>query len=149
MPVSIVPIFRERSDFYKKYAKYSIPDMLRLHGFSVFENEIDDEDIVYIEKTKAFLMSKGIVDVPIYFKNEFFAEFPLKYTNVVIEGFYRRKPTGEKMYRSYSYNFYRESFRSYKGEIGKRNYAEGVNKITLLRIFEEYKELFEFGKEIK
>ncbi|HAQ5019889.1 TPA: hypothetical protein IXT79_001088 [Enterococcus faecium] len=136
----IVPIFRERSDFYKKYGKYSIPDMLRLHGFSVFENEIDDEDIVYIEQYKQFLMTKGIIDAPIYFKKEFVAEFPLEHTRLFAEGYYRRKPTGEKMYNSYSYYFYTGGYYSHKGVTRKRIYAERVNKITFLKIFEEHLE---------
>lgn len=140
--MSIVPIFREKSDFYKKYAKYSIPDMLRLHGFNVFENAIDDEDIVHIEQYKQFLMTKGIVDVPIYFKKEFVAEFLLKYNSIFVEGYYRRRPTGEKMYNSYSYYFYAGGYHSHKGVIGKRIYAERVNKITFLKIFEEHLENF-------
>lgn len=135
--ISIIPIFRERSDFYKKYAKYSIPDMLRLHEFSVFENEIDDEDIVYIEQYKQMLMTKGIDNVPIYFKKEFVAEFPLEHTSFFAEGYYRRKPTGEKMYNSYSYYFYKGGYHSHKGVKRGIVYAERVNKLIFLSVFEK------------
>ncbi|EGP4752004.1 hypothetical protein F6353_002166, partial [Enterococcus faecium] len=110
---------------------------LEIHGFDVIENEMDDEDIVYLERRKEFLMSRGIVDVPMYFKKEFVAEYPIKETKLIAEGCYLRKPSGEKMYGTYSYYFYKEGYRSYKGYIGKRVYADRVNKIVFLKMFEE------------
>lgn len=141
-----MPIFREKSEFYKKYARYSVPEMLRLHGFSVSINPIDDEDIVLIEKTKAFLMSKGIVDVPIYFKQEFIAEYPLEHTSLIVEGHYQRMPTGEKRYNSYSYSLYKASYQSHLGTIANRMYAERVNKIVFLNTFEKNLYLIEGGE---
>lgn len=137
MNPNIIPIFLERTKFYKKYAKLSVPEMLEIHGFDVIENEMDDEDIVYLERRKEFLMSRGIVDVPMYFKKEFVAEYPIKETKLIAEGCYLRKPSGEKMYGTYSYYFYKEGYRSYKGYIGKRVYADRVDKIVFLKMFEE------------
>lgn len=141
-----MPIFREKSEFYKKYARYSVPEMLRLHGFSVSINPIDDEDIVHIEKTKVFLMSKGIVDESLYFKQEFFAEYPLDNTGLIVEGYYKRIPTGEKMYNSYSYSFYKASYQSHLGTVANRMYAERVNKIVFLNTFEKKLPLIEGGE---
>nr|WP_241546202.1 hypothetical protein [Enterococcus villorum] len=137
MKPNIMPIFLERTKFYKKYVKLSVPEILEIHGFDVIENEMDDEDIVYLERRKEFLMSRGIVDVPMYFKKEFVAEYPIKETKLIAEGCYLRKPSGEKMYGTYSYYFYKEGYRSYKGYIGKRVYADRVNKIVFLKMFEE------------
>ena len=137
MNPNIIPIFLEGTKFYKKYAKLSVPEILEIHGFDVIENEMDDEDIVYLERRKEFLMSRGIVDVPMYFKKEFVAEYPIKETKLIAEGCYLRKPSGEKMYGTYSYYFYKEGYRSYKGYIGKRVYADRVNKIVFLKMFEE------------
>lgn len=141
-----MPVFREKSEFYKKYARYSVPEMLRLHEFSVTINPIDDEDIVHIEKTKAFLMSKGIVGEPLYFKQEFFAEYPLEHTCLVVEGYYQRMPTGEKRYNSYSYSFYKASYQSHLGTVANRMYAERVNKITFLEELERYLFLLNNGR---
>lgn len=146
MNQNIMPVFREKSEFYKKYARYSVPEMLRLHGFSVSINSIDDEDIVHIEKTKAFLMSKGIVGEPLYFKQEFFAEYPLEHTCLIVEGYYQRMPTGEKRYNSYSYSFYKASYQSHLGTVANRMYAERVNKIVFLNTFEKKLHLIEGGE---
>lgn len=146
MNQNIMPVFREKSEFYKKYARYSVPEMLRLHGFSVSINSIDDEDIVHIEKTKAFLMSKGIVDEPLYFKQEFFAEYPLENTSLIVEGYYKRIPTGEKMYNSYSYSLYKASYQSHLGTVANRMYAERLNKIVFLNTFEKKLPLIEGGE---
>lgn len=146
MNQNIMPVFREKSEFYKKYARYSVPEMLRLHEFSVTINPIDDEDIVHIEKTKAFLMSKGIVGEPLYFKQEFFAEYPLEHTCLVVEGYYQRMPTGEKRYNSYSYSFYKASYQSHLGTVANRMYAERVNKITFLEELERYLFLLNNGR---
>ncbi|WP_270660359.1 hypothetical protein [Enterococcus thailandicus] len=146
MNQNIMPVFREKSNFYKKYARYSVPEMLRMHGFSVSINPIDDEDIVHIEKTKVFLMSKGIVDEPLYFKQEFFAEYPLENTSLIVEGYYKRIPTGEKMYNSYSYSLYKASYQSHLGTVANRMYAERVNKIVFLNTFEKKLPLIEGGE---
>ena len=146
MNQNIMPVFREKSEFYKKYARYSVPEMLKIYEFNVNENPIDDEDIVHIEKTKAFLMSKGIVDVPIYFKQEFIAEYPLENTSLIVEGYYQRMPTGEKRYNSYSYSLYKASYQSHLGTVANRMYAERVNKVTFLNTFEKNLHLIEGGE---
>ena len=98
----MLPVFKPHSDFYKNYSKRSVPDLLREHGFSVVENAIDDEDIVYIEQYKEYLMGMGIVNVTIPFRKEFIGEYPLSANkSIFVQGHYLRLPTGEKMYSSY------------------------------------------------
>lgn len=109
--------------------------MLREHGFSVVENAIDDEDIVYIEQYKEYLMGMGIVNVTIPFRKEFIGEYPLSANkSIFVQGHYLRLPTGEKMYSSYYYTFY--SWYKRTGE--KYFYLERADKSKLLKYFEKY-----------
>jgi hypothetical protein len=145
-----MPIFLERSEFYKKYSRISIADMLGLHGFMVNVSSVDDEDIVYMEQTKQFLLEKGIVVENVPFKQEFVAEYPLsQITSVYAEGRYKRKHTGEKMYGSYYYYFYKKGFLPKGGIVNQRIYADGVNKLEFLNVFEKQRMMFieKIGKE--
>ncbi|HAP5732879.1 TPA: hypothetical protein IU259_001046 [Enterococcus faecalis] len=131
----LLPVFNPHSDFYKHYSKRSVPDLLREHGFSVVENAIDDEDIVYIEQYKEYLMGMGIVNVTIPFRKEFIGEYPLSANkSIFVQGHYLRLPTGEKMYSSYYYTFY--SWYKRTGE--KYFYLERADKSKLLKYFEKY-----------
>lgn len=60
MKPNIMPIFLERTKFYKKYVKLSVPEILEIHGFDVIENEMDDEDIVYLERRKECVLRRCI-----------------------------------------------------------------------------------------
>ena len=101
------PPVKEKSVFYQRYSRVSTISMLMDLGFSVSEAQIDNEDIVYMEQYKEFLLNKGIVEEKVPFKREFVAEYPLsKMRRLFVEGYYLRKPSGEKMYGSYYYDFY-------------------------------------------
>ncbi|EAK8385893.1 hypothetical protein CIC46_10120 [Listeria monocytogenes] len=147
MNQNIMPIFREHSKFYQKYSKVPVPEMLRLHGFIVDEIPIDEEDIVYFEKHKQFILENiGLSDIPFNVKKEFSAEFSLSaITSVFVEGRYTRTPTGEKMYSSYFYYFYKEGFLSSGYKVNRRTYADRVTKSMFLKTFE--KQIVMFKKE--
>lgn len=132
-------IFDMRSDFYKKYSKKSIPYMLKKYYFSVTEAEVDDEDIVYMEEYKQYLLTMGIVEEQVPFKKEFIAEYAFsKSSSLIVEGYYLRKPTGEKMYTSYYYTVYRKGYVKKKGDIGITIYLEKATKQRFLKWFERY-----------
>ncbi|WP_206911600.1 hypothetical protein IGL98_000957 [Enterococcus sp. DIV0840] len=144
---NIMPVFREQSDFFKKYSKRSVVEMLSLHGFVVNETTIDDEDIVHFEDHKKFVFENiGIDDISFNVKREFVAEYPLTaITSVFVEGRYIRKPTGEKMYSSYYYYFYKSGYLPNGATINGRVYADRVIKSVFLRTFE--KQLLMFSEK--
>lgn len=126
------PPVKEKSVFYQKYSKVSTIFMLMDLGFSVSEVPIDDEDIVYMEQYKGFLLGKGIVEERVPFKREFVAEYRLgKMRRLFVEGYYLRKPSGEKMYGSYYYVFYIEEYS------GTKVYCTKATKSFFLHVFEE------------
>ena len=53
------PPVKEKSVFYQRYSRVSTISMLMDLGFSVSEAQIDNEDIVYMEQYKEFLLNKG------------------------------------------------------------------------------------------
>ncbi|MEB7428447.1 hypothetical protein NGC25_14390 [Enterococcus faecalis] len=123
---------KEKSAFYQRYSRVSTTSMLMDLGFSVSEVEIDNEDIVYMEQYKEFLLNKGIVEEKVPFRREFVAEYRLSKTrSLFVEGYYLRKPTGEKMYGSYYYVFYMEEYS------GTKVYCTKATKSFFLYIFEE------------
>ena len=69
------PPVKEKSVFYQRYSRVSTISMLMDLGFSVSEAQIDNEDIVYMEQYKEFLLNKGIVEEKVPFKREFVAEY--------------------------------------------------------------------------
>ena len=140
----ITPILKIRSDFYKKYNKMSVADMLREHHFMVHEIPIDDEDIVHFEEHKKFILENiGISDIPFNVKQEFVAEYQLStITSIFVEGRYIRKATGEKMYESYFYTFYKEGFLLNGRKVNRRTYAEQVTRFAFLKIFEKQSGMF-------
>ena len=71
------PPVKEKSVFYQHHSRVSTISMLMDLGFSVSESQIDNEDVVYMEQYKAFLLNKGIVEERVPFKREFVAEYPL------------------------------------------------------------------------
>lgn len=124
---------KEKSAFYQKYSKVPTIFMLMDLGFIVSEAPIDDEDIVYMEEYKKFLLDdKGIVEEKVPFRREFVAEYSLSKTrSLFVEGYYLRKPSGEKMYGSYYYVFYMEEYS------GTKVYCTKATKSFFLYIFEE------------
>lgn len=54
------PPVKEKSAFYQLYSRVSTVSMLMDLGFSVSETQIDNEDIVYIEQYKEFLLGKEL-----------------------------------------------------------------------------------------
>lgn len=145
---NIMPILKPRSEFYKKYGQMSVVEMLKDYGFIVDETPIDDEDIVHFEEHKKFILENiGLSDIPFNVKKEFSAEYALSaITSVFVEGRYTRTPTGEKMYGSYFYFFYKEGFSPSGYKVNRRTYAEQVNRLTFLKTFE--KQSIMFKKEI-
>lgn len=143
---NIVPILKEKSEFFKKYSQCSVVEMLELHGFMVNETLIDDEDIVHFEDHKKFIFENiGIDHIPFNVKQEFVAEYPLSaITSVFVEGRYIRKITGEKMYGSYYYYFYKSGYLPNGGTINGRVYTDRVTKSVFLKTFE--KQLLMFQK---
>lgn len=134
---NIVPVFREPSEFYKKYSKVPLVELLEFYGFIVDETPIDDEDIVYIEQYKEFLLNKGIVVDSVPFKKEFFAEYSLsKYTSIIVEGKYDRKLTGEKSYGFYAISFYKEIKNLWLGTTRKQMFVRTFTKREFLKDFE-------------
>ena len=126
------PSVKEKSVFYQRYSRVSTISMLMDLGFSVSEAQIDNEDIVYMEQYKEFLLNKGIVEEKVPFKREFVAEYPLsKMRRLFVEGYYLRKPSGEKMYGSYYYDFY---FKEYSG---MGIYCTKATKSLFLHVFEQ------------
>jgi len=131
-----MPIWREPSEFYKKYAPLPIPEMLRLHGFVVDETPMRKEDFVYMEEYKCFLLSRGINVDEVYVKKEFSAIYVLHGTNLEAEGHYTRNPNGEKMYTSYYYSLYLHSFVPDEGWKQQIFVNKGIKRVFLQK-FEE------------
>lgn len=126
------PPVKEKSAFYQLYSRVSTVSMLMDLGFSVSETQIDNEDIVYIEQYKEFLLGKGIVEEKVPFRREFIAIYPLSKTRrLVVEGYYLRKPSGEKMYGSYYYDFYSEEYS------GMLIHCTKATKSFFLHVFEQ------------
>lgn len=75
MNEDIMPIFRERSEFYKKYSKMLIQDMLKEYDFFVEEEHYTQEDFNEIGTRKKELMAMGITNVPINLKENFSQNF--------------------------------------------------------------------------
>ncbi|MEB5927609.1 hypothetical protein MXE74_13785 [Enterococcus faecalis] len=93
-------------------------------------------------------MAMGIVEVPINLKREFIAEYSLsKSTSIFVTGEYLRKPSGEKMYTSYYYTFYKEIKNLYLGTARKKVFVRTANKVTLLNDFEHVFAKRKFSKE--
>lgn len=137
MNQDIMPNYRERSEFYKKYSKMLIQDMLKEYDFFVEEEHYTQEDFNEIDKRKKELMVMGITNVPIDLKREFLAEFSLtKSTSIFVKGEYLRKPSGEKMYSSYYYTYYKEIKNLYRGTTRTLMLVRTANKVTLLNDFE-------------
>jgi hypothetical protein len=137
MNQDIMPMFRERSEFYKKYSKMLIQDMLKEYDFFVEEEHYTQEDFNEISTRKKELMAMGITNVPINLKREFLAEFSLtKSTSIFVKGEYLRKPSGEKMYSSYYYTYYKEIKNLYLGTTRTIMLVRTANKSTLLNDFE-------------
>ncbi|HDT8121776.1 TPA: hypothetical protein RD677_003033, partial [Enterococcus faecalis] len=87
MNEDIMPMFRERSEFYKKHSKMLIQDMLKEYDFFVEEEHYTQEDFNEISTRKKELMAMGITNVPINLKREFLAEFSLtKSTSIFVKG---------------------------------------------------------------
>lgn len=127
-----LPPRREQSVFYKTYHCVPAFTMLQDFGFQITETPIDDEDIVYMEQYKEFLLTMGIVEERVPFRREFVAEYPVSSTtSLCVEGYYLRKPTGEKMFTSYYYDYY---FRGYRGI---QEYCQKATKSTFLHVFEK------------
>lgn len=145
----IMPIQKPKSEFYKKYHHKPVIEMLEDYRFTVIETPIDDEDIVHFEEHKKFILENvGLSDIPFNVKKEFSAEYALSaITSVFVEGRYTRMPTGEKMYSSYFYYFYKEGFSPSGYRVNKRTYAERVNRLTFLKTFERQSIMFK--KEIE
>lgn len=144
----IMPVFREKSEFYKKYANMLIQDVLKEFDFEVEETHYSQEDFDEIAQRKRELMAMGIVEVPINLKREFIAEYSLsKSTSIFVTGEYLRKPSGEKMYTSYYYTFYKEIKNLYLGTARKKVFVRTANKVTLLNDFEHVFAKRKFSKE--
>lgn len=141
---NIMPIVKPRSEFYKKYGQVPVVEMLKAYGFIVDEMPIDDEDIVHFEDHKKLIQERiGLSNIPFNVKKEFSAEYPLTaITSVFVEGRYTRKLTGEKMYESYFYYFYKEGFLPSGMKVNRRTYADRVTKLTLLKTFEKQAIMF-------
>ncbi|MBM7688437.1 hypothetical protein BCR24_06595 [Enterococcus ureilyticus] len=141
---NIMPILKPRSEFYKKYGPIPVVKMLKDYGFIVDETPIDDEDIVHFEDHKKMIQERiGLSDVPFNVKKEFSAEYSLSaITSVFVEGRYTRTLTGEKMYGSYFYYFYKEGFLSSGRKVNGRIYADRVTRLTFLRTFEKQAIMF-------
>ncbi|WP_289864161.1 hypothetical protein [Enterococcus faecalis] len=114
-----------------------IQDMLKEYGFFVEEECYTQEDFNEIGTRKQELMAMGITNVPINLKREFIAEFSLtKSTSIFVKGQYLRKPSGEKMYSSYYYTYYKEIKNLYFGTKRTITIVRTANKRTLLNDFE-------------
>ena len=137
MNQDIMPNFRERSEFYKKYSKMLIQDMLKEFDFFVEAEHYKQEDFNEIGARKKELMAMGITNVPVNLKREFIAEFSLtKSTSIFVKGEYLRKLSGEKMYSSYYYTYYKEIKNLYRGTTRTLMLVRTANKVTLLNDFE-------------
>lgn len=141
---NIMPILKPRSEFYTKYSQVSVVEMLKDYGFIVHETPIDDEDIVHFEDHKKLIQERiGLSDIPFNVKKEFSAEYSLSaITSVFVEGRYTRTPTGEKMYGSYFFYFYKEGFLLSGRKVNRRTYADRVTRLTFLRTFEKQSVMF-------
>lgn len=146
----ILPPARKRSEFFEKYWRLPAVDMLIDYGFMIHETPIDDEDIVHFEDHKKMIMENiGLSGIDFNVKQEFIAEYQLTpITSFFVEGRYLRKPTGEKIYTSYYYYFYKKGYLPNGGSINSRVYAERVSKLVLLKTFEKQSLIFKKERKV-
>lgn len=144
--------FKEQSAFCKQHLNRPVVTMLQEHGFFVQETENDVEDMVHFEDHKTFVKDQlGLSANTLVFnvKREFVGEYPLSaITSIFVEGRYKRKLTGEKMYTAYYYSFYKRGFLKDGRFVNERFYAKEVDKLTLIKIFEEEQLLFQSKGEM-